>query len=322
MENFYENKVKLSSDDNDKLKGYADINKNRLIKGLEKSDYALPEKFSYQGSYATKTINQHLNSDYDIDIAVIFKEADINGDPLEARKRILAAILKEGGNFKKDPEIRTNAVTVWYAEGYHIDFAIHRIDTAGNLQHAGVEWTNRDPIALANWINDYNRRYSPNHSQGVLVKEHQFRRIVQLIKCFTKSRESWNLPGGLYISILASEAYQPNNDRDDLAFYQTIHDILLRLESKIDVYNPIDPGFKLNYKSEYTNQLLRLKDSLKTNITSLDPLFEGSCSRESALQAWQKFFNNDYWSELKNTGEPSRNKKIIFSPIKPYSNKI
>jgi hypothetical protein len=157
---FYKNHIRLEGDEVKKLAEYRDININRLKSGLDKLGEAQGTKFPYhqydwnQGGYAMHTLNQHPDNAYDIDVALVFKKEHLPGSALEARKRIADAFIKVGGNFSKEPGARTNAVTVWYAEGYHVDFAIYRTytDIFGStvIEHAGPDWTPRDPVEVTN----------------------------------------------------------------------------------------------------------------------------------------------------------------------------
>ena len=169
---FYDRYVRLSEDDKTKLRGYRDTNVDRLENGLVNLGHNTPLCTLGQGSYAMHTMVQHPDNDYDIDVAVIFADTDLPDNPLDARKRVLAGI-KAGGDsskFKQPPEARTNAVTVWYAAGYHIDLAVYRrrVDSWGNevTEHAGVNWTPRDPSEITNWFNDEVARQSPSSENG------------------------------------------------------------------------------------------------------------------------------------------------------------
>ena len=85
------------------LATHRDANLERLGRGLESLD--LPSRFTHrnQGSYAMRTLNKRADNDYDIDVAVIFKETDLPQTAYEARKRIENAMKEAGGNFSKEP---------------------------------------------------------------------------------------------------------------------------------------------------------------------------------------------------------------------------
>ena len=304
---FYKDHVRLDSDEKKKLAGYRDTNLERLKSGLDKlgeehdTTYAYYQYERNQGSYAMFTLNQHPDNEYDIDIAIVFKKDDLPSSALKARQRIANAFKKVASNFAQEPEARTNAVTVWYAEGYHIDFAVYRtyerVLGGTVIEHAGPEWTERDPMEVTNWFNNAVNQCSPLKKYGATVENHQMRRIVQLLKAFAKSRSSWNLPGGLIISVLASMNYKPNNYRDDVALYDTLVAIHNRLCLATQVWNPANPPELLTNKEEYKKQVERFRDELDSAITKLAPVFKDECTEDEAMKAWNKVFNHPFWAE-------------------------
>jgi hypothetical protein len=303
---FYSEHVRLSTDERKQLREYRDRNIRRLKDGLKKLGYKVPIRTPTQGGYAMRTLTQRPQNnpdvDHDIDVAVIFRQEDLPAGALDARKRVLAGVIEGGGNFKKDPEARTNAVTVWYQENYHVDLPVFRVrtDAFGQeiIEHAGVSWSPRDPMDITNWFTDIVNSLSPASENGATVETHQMRRIVQLLKYFAKSRSSWKLPGGLIISVLVAERYHSDNHRDDLALYETMSSIHRRIQGSSEVYNPVDPTQELTYKDEYVNQVSRFGDKLGDAMRWLSPLLETGCAREDALEAWNQVFKHSYWTDL------------------------
>ena len=334
MYEFYKNHVRLDSDERNKLAGYRNINLTRLKTGLDKlakehnTTYAHFHDHCNQGSYATFTLNQHPDNEYDIDVAIMFKKDNLPSSALKARQRIADAFKQVAGNFLKDPEARTNAVTVWYAEGYHIDFAIYRtyesLLDGTIIEHAGPEWTVRDPMDLTNWFNDAVNKDSPSKEYGATVEDYQMRRIVQLLKAFAKSRSSWNLPGGLIISVLVALCYKLDNHRDDVALYKTMEAIRDRLFQSTTVWNPVSLPELLTYKEEYTKQVEHFRDRLDSAITKLAPLFADDCTTDKAMSAWNKVFNHPFWAEASEeesetedySGADERN-PVLSDTVKP-----
>jgi hypothetical protein len=327
---FYRDHVRLSSEQRKDLAGYRDTNYARLKDGLDKLNFPHPQRKCDQGSYAMYSTNQHPNNNYDIDVAIIFDKEDLPSSPLDARKRIESAMQEGGGNFSKPPEARTNAVTIWYQEGHHVDLAIHRryFDTWGNevIEHAGIEWTSRDPMEITNWFNNTVNELSPSKDNGASVANGQMRRVVQLLKMFVKSRSSWQdsgktLPGGLLISTLVGkECYRSNSESDEKALYDTIVALHNRLQTNIEVNNPVDETQSLTYKDEYKNQVERFKEKLGKALEWLEPLLELEGDKESEAKAWKQFFNHDYWddlvdqiSEAKSLGEALRKTSFATS---------
>jgi hypothetical protein len=345
MYKFYDTHVRLSAEQRKELASYRDINFDRLKAGLDKLSYPRPARKCDQGSYAMHTTNQHPDNEFDIDVAIIFEKDDLPASPLDARKRIESAMKEGGGNFSKPPEARTNAVTVWYEEGHHVDLAIHRssTDVLGNevIEHAGAEWKKRDPMDITDWFNKRVADLSPSKANGATVEERQMRRIVQLLKIFTKSRSSWQesghtLPGGLIISTLVGDnnyCYVADANSDEKALYDTINALVNRLAISSEVYNPVDSTQALTYKDEYRNQVKRFKEKLEKALEWLAPLNDSSSDKEDVAKAWRQFFNHDYWDEviedIAKSKKMSSNNSIYVpagetitrsSPAKPWRN--
>lgn len=303
---FFKDHIRLKLDKVEELDVLRQRNIDRLNAGLEKLGYNGPVRTPTQGGRAMKTMNQipenNPDTDHDIDTATIFKREDLPENPLDARKRVLAGVKEGGGNFSRDPEARTNAVTVWYKNGYHVDLAVHRVytDIYGYevIEHAGVEWCRRDPAKITDWFKYRVELLSPTKGNGATVDAKQMRRIVQLLKYFSKTRSSWCLPGGLIISTLVSEKYVRDYYRDDKSLYETMQAIYYRLLVSVEVQNPVDPSYWLTYKDEYRNQVIQFRDKLCDALDWLSPLFDATCDREKAADAWNKVFKHSYWKNI------------------------
>jgi len=331
---FYDTHVRLGTDLRKQLAEYRELNITRLKNGLDDlaAETDRPHPYPYdcknQGGYAMHTLNQDPNggNDYDIDIALIFKKDDIPEDPLQARQRVRDALCKRCTNFTKEPEARTNAVTIWYAEGYHIDFAIYRTYTDNfgikHIEHASTEWKPRDPMEINNWFSERVSTLSPKAKQifpDPQVADGQMRRIVRYLKYFCRSRTSWSLPGGMVMSALVaeSEIYKANSDRDDLALYDTMVALRNRLKGSCKVYNPVDNSQELTGKTEVFNQVTRLRDRLDTAISKLSVLFdESKCTREKARFALDWIFNHEFLAKKESTKATIR---ADLSVVRKYS---
>lgn len=306
---FYDENVRLKEADRNKLREYKKLNVERLNSGIDSLNYKENKAYPHpivleQGSIPMHTANRHDDNDYDIDVAIIFPKSQLPSSALDSRKLVEKALREKTGNFTKQPEARTNAVTIWYSEGYHVDFAIYgqSMDIFGNTiyEHAGSVWKNRNPQDITNWFNNRVVNLSPKQNMGVTVENGQFRRIVRLIKKFTRSRENWSLPGGLVISILAAECYIPDYYRDDISFVKTINSIYNRLSYNRQVYNPTDKSSELTEKSKYKNEVNRLIDKLKQAVKKLEILSKSECNEEKGHDAWRWIFNSEFWkTEIK-----------------------
>lgn len=300
---FYNNHIKLDNEIYDQLREYRDKNLERVENGLAKLEQNKPIKNYGQGSYSMGTMVRQPNNDYDIDHAIIFRTEDLPEKSLDARTHVINALNKSGDAhlFSEPPTRRTNAVTVWYKDGYHIDLAVYRCseDIFGNetIEHAGSIWRKRHPVAMNTWFSGEVKKQSPKPGITVSVAEKQMQRIVQFLKMFTKAR-SENLPGGLIISVLVSECYVPDNDRDDIALVETMRAICDRTSYNTHVWNPVDTEYELTDKDEPLNQVKNLHQVLDKALEWLAPLFDSDCDETIAYRAWNKVFKHEYWDAL------------------------
>ncbi|MCY1018630.1 nucleotide-binding domain-containing protein [Pyxidicoccus sp. MSG2] len=254
-----------------------------------------------QGSYDMRTLNQHPQRQYDIDVAVIFRKEDLPKTALRARQRVAEALRSSLQSFATKPLARTSAVTVWYTRGEHVDLAIYRqvTDSDGKtvLEHASAQWRRRDPKAVSEWFSRQNQCLSPDPAAGASVRESQFRRIVRLVKTFARSRVSWDLPGGMILSTLVAEVYQPDLHRDDLAFYKTLIALRERLKRSPEVRSPVADDESLTSSPRRRAQVGRLIEKLDFVLPQLEVLQASTCLKVQALTAWWWVFNHDYWRE-------------------------
>lgn len=296
---FYKGHVRLSKAQVDKLAGYRETNKDRVENGLKNAENPLPVRHINQGSYAMRTINQHPENDYDIDVGVVFKKEDLKGPQgadktaLDARKMVCDAVQEK--RFKKQPEIRQNCVRVYYDKGHHVDMPIYREfeDKNGEtvIELASTDWKASDPEAVTKWFNQAVIDKSPDKTNG-----RQMRRITRLLKFWCKSRGSWNMPSGFIISkLLADGCYAPARDRDDQSLYDTMVRLKSKLAVSLDVYHPIIKDEKISEGKEAAMQ--EFKDRLETAIGDLAVLLDEDCTRQTALKVWKKFFNHSYFEE-------------------------
>ncbi|MHB8283643.1 MAG: nucleotide-binding domain-containing protein [Caulobacteraceae bacterium] len=303
---FHDQHVRLNDEAVKRLREVRDLNLDRIRLGLDDLEKPRFKDWRNQGGFAMETVvnDPAGESNHDLDAALIFDKEDLPAAALTARQRVRDALLKRASNFLQDPEARTNAVTVWYADGYHLDFAIYRRskDEIGNytFEHASTEWISRDPDEVTAWFNKTVEDKSPKADflgNAPKVRLHQLRRITRLVKWFCRSRPSWNLPGGMIGSTLVDECYRPDRDRDDVALYNTLTALKARLEGGCRVNHPRGDGRELTGKTQYLSQVELLKDKLSENLPKLAKLFEPSCTREQARHAWDWIFNHEFWAD-------------------------
>lgn len=291
---FYYNEVVLSKEETNKLREKKKLNIKRLNDGLKeyneenKTEYKVAETIE-QGSVAMYTVTQNQKNDYDIDVAIIFDDTNITEvGHREIKNIIVKALSKKCTNFKTPPEALKNCVRIVYSDNYHIDFAIYRRikndDGSYKYEHAGAtKWNPRDPRAINKWFKGE-------------IKKHgeKLRQAIRLSKMFCKSREIWQMPGGLIQSVLCDEKIQ-EYDRMDEMFYHTMKEIEQRLVLSIEVNNPTNTSLSLLLKQSDRDKMNNLCSRLKDKLSKLDVLFNTDCTKKQAIEAWNEFFNHDYW---------------------------
>ena len=317
---YHNEKVRLSEEEQNKLRSYRNINLNRLKKGLEKNDEPAYKKDISQGSYAMHTINQHPNNDYDIDVGIIFDREDLKGSQggdksaLAARQMVCDAM--QDDRFNTPPEVLKNCVRVYYEEGHHVDMPVYRQykDEDGDIiqELASSDWEESDPEAITKWYNDAVIDQSPDTANG-----RQMRRITRLIKKWARSRSYWNMPSGFIISVLVDEKYVPKEGRDDEALYETLKAIRNRLSCNKKVYNPVNGDLISDGKEA---QLQKMYDELDQALNeTLNVLENTDCSHEEAMKAWSKFFKDDFFKEqIKDSDESQRGYESVSVMTKPW----
>lgn len=282
-----------------------DANRNRLKTGLKNNKKPAPREFVKQGSYATKTMVQHPDNDYDIDDGVYFNKEELVGDRgaemsgLQVRQMVRDAL--DDGSFKKGPEVRSNCVRAYYAAGYHVDLPAYRrvtvTDSWGNETYhhelASSEWKRSDARDVTDWFDRENTRQSPDTTNG-----RQLRRIVRQLKKYARSRPSWSgqILSGFGITALVVECYRANLSREDTALYDTMSAIRNRLKWNLAVKHPVTPNETIT-KGNDDARAKFLRDRLAEAINALDPLFDPNCSRKKALKCWDKIFSTTFFSD-------------------------
>lgn len=276
---FYTSCVVLSQADQDELYNKKNLNIQRLKDGLK--EYNEENKTSYsvvedcvQGSVAMSTVVQNEDGDYDIDVAIVFCKDALGDKGAQATRNIVAdALRRKTKQFNAEPEVKTSCVRIKYVDGYHIDFAVYRrhydaLNGCWVYEHAGSDWAERELKGLTEWFKTQNTA-----SDGKL------RKVVRLSKMFCNSRESWkNMPSGLLQTVICDEKLQDTYYRIDELFYETMKEIVNRLESDTSVVAPVDNSRDLTPRKSDIQKMTNWKNRLKSKLEDLDILFKDDCT--------------------------------------------
>ena len=293
---YYNQEVVLPGEIQTDLYEKGKLNVKRLKEGLKvynqkhNTAYRLSEKIT-QGSMAMNTAVQNDSKDYDIDIAIVFRDDNIGDKGAQAIKNIVVEALNyKCGQFSVAPEKKTNCVRIRYSEGYHIDFAIYRKDVDWNdnvtYYHAGSDWKRRDPKAINNWF-----------KSSINDKGQNLRKVIRLSKMFCKSRDGWDMPGGLIQTVLCEERFH-EAERLDECFYNTMCSVRDRLAWNKEINNPTDSSLSLLQTEAHRARIETYYNRLNSYLSKLNVLNEPDCTREKAIAAWCDFFNHDFWTGL------------------------
>ncbi|MBL4701733.1 MAG: hypothetical protein JKX85_10805 [Phycisphaeraceae bacterium] len=306
IKQYHDGNVTLGKTQRDEMRDRRNNNRQRLKQGLHKNNdpYAIGQWT--QGSYAMWTMIQDEESDYDIDDGVYFDLEDLKGSSgadktaLDARKMVCAAL--QQGNFTTPPEVKTNCVRVHYQAGFHVDIPVYRRweeeniwgDTVKCQEIASANWKSSDPLAVTNWFKDTVKEKSPADDNT------QFRRIVRMMKKFSKSRKTWKkkMPSGFTLSKLAEEKYVACSGDDEQALHKTMKAIQSRLDRDLAVKHPVLNEWLAEEDCPKTSFL---KTKLADNLQHLVVLEQNKCSKTDALRAWRKVFKDSFFKDKADT---------------------
>lgn len=316
---FYRLHVVLSQANQNELYEKKELNIQRLKDGLK--EYNVENETSYsikescvQGSVAMSTVVQNENSDYDIDVAVVFDKAVLGDKGARAARNIVADVIgRKTKQFNAIPEVKTSCVRVKYATGYHIDFAVYMCyydDSRDKwiYEHAGNDWSERELTSLTDWFKAQND-----------TSDKKLRKVVRLSKMFCKSRNSWaNMPSGLIQTVLCDEKLQDSYERIDELLYYTMKQVVKRLESNLSVVAPVDNGRDLTPRKSDEQKMTNWKNRLQSKLEDLDILFKDDCTEADALQAWYGFFKHDFWNDSMSESASYTSILVVKKTISPF----
>ncbi len=209
---------------------------------------------------------------------------------------MVRAAVASTDNFKTPPEVRGNCVRIYYADGFHVDMPVYRTFEENGLSHKELAstgtWKTSAPEDITNWFNGQVKAKSPDETNG-----RQMRRMVRLLKAWSKSRSSWRMPSGFVLTVLVDEAYYNNptwKDRDDLALLQVMRSIRNRLQLNERVYRPVSPTEEITRESTL-GRVQKLRDELEFAIAELSKIERADCDELMALKALKDVFCTDYF---------------------------
>lgn len=322
---FYTKKVALPTPEQTEMRDRRDTNRQRLKLGLEADKQPKPYGMHSQGSYAMRTMIQDADNDYDIDDGAYFYKEDLVGpqggemSALAVRQMVCEAM--QDDRFKTAPEVLKNCVRVYYNAGFHVDVpSYRRIEVKDpwsgavteRFELASSDWKISDPREVTKWFKRQNKALSPDFSDS----DGQYLRVVKLLKMFARSRSSWKgqIATGFMITKLAADHFYPHASRDDISLRNVMKNIEARVQR--DIAHPTLPDEKIGGDDD--PRLKFFKAKLKENLEHLLVLDDQECTHEDAMNAWDRVFSTDWFSEQPDPdGGESASAGTVGAPSSP-----
>lgn len=308
LKSFRKDKIRLLSDLKNKLLEHRKSNRDRLISRIpdQITDCLISySSFKPQGSMAVDTIIQtkFIYEEYDIDDGLVFQRDDLvdkDGNELsssEVRRRVLKALKDK--RFVKQPKLTKNAIRVFYKEEdeerHHIDIPVYRVfenNFGETIREVASEdgWLESDPTQVNCWFNqlvvDKNKI-----SDGYGTR---LRQLIQLLKRFCRSRNNWDMPSGMKLTMLVVECQPSYSDRLDTNFKRLLEELKDRLEFDKIIRNLAHPDQPELTRTSSDSNVENLKDKVDEALNELSVLDEEENNNErSSRKAWDWIFQSD-----------------------------
>ena len=288
----YDGVIKLADSKKGKLKTNRKALREKIEKYFGEKCWGKPE-FKSQGSFPLDTNLNPIKKttedgedkeEYDLDDGVyVYSSEEDRKTTATYHKRIMDAV--EG--HAADEIDKTTCVRVVYADGHHIDLPCYwsvEKDDAPQLAHKSKGFIDSDPSEFKSWVD---QKISNADSSG------QLRRMIRYFKGWKNHREvtnsNLNLPSGFIWTILICENFV-KDDRDDLAFKETLQKIKELLDSSYACYRPTTPS----------GEELLCNYPQNTVISELQKVYDNACAaidsdcEEKSSDFWRKVFGERF----------------------------
>ena len=308
IEAFRDEKVRLSSDFLEKLLAHRQANRDRLIRRLPELIPGVTlgdSSFRPQGSVAMQTVIQtrFVDEEYDIDDGLLLwkhqlKDKDGNELTSEQVRELVRGALKDK-RFSRQPKICTNCIRVFYAdedeEKHHVDFPVYRRYLDANEKQvrelAGESgWLPSDPTQVNKWFDaEIEARNKRAAGWGT-----QMRHLIQLLKRFCRSRNEWDLPNGMKLTMLVAECQPPYRERIDVALRELLNNLKNRLCRNKAIKNLAHPDKPDLTRTSSDQNVVDLETRIGESLDQLGILDKADANNaDSARTAWDWIFKSD-----------------------------
>lgn len=314
----YNRAIKLTDESRTILIGFRDSLRKRM-----KSNYLLIPTdqrknleldFQSQGSYVMDTIIKPLNDDFDLDDGVYFQ----NGIPIKERPEpqifhdwVVKAVDKDN-DYEKVTD-RHACIRVQYKQGFHIDLPIYYADNydSPDLGDTKQGWILSNPVEFIAWFEEKTNsgfqkaffyealKYAEPYEKwlsDIRKKDCQLRRLVRYMKAWADLKRN-AMPCGIVMTILVANNFN-ENDRDDIAFRETLVNIRYYLNSNgFKCPRPTSPIGEDLFANTSQKDKEYFMNALNSIIESADKAIAASNEKDSC-QEWEKHFGGRFPCQL------------------------
>lgn len=274
----FDERIKLSKSKKKSLRISRDSLRGKIRDKFKDEGYDV--KFCWQGSFAMNTIITPKDGDYDIDDGIYIQT---DSEPEESTTTLHRWIVEAAENHTNQPPTDKNAcVRVHFADGHHIDLVLYHMkesDEHPRLAHKRDGWIVSDPKEFMHWFN------------AQCDESGQLKRIVRYFKAWADDLRG-DMPCGLVFTILATNN-MVSNERDDIAFLETMRIIQDSLNSSFVCYRPTTPSDEdlfADYSETRKNYFL---DRLSSFVRSGEQALE-EVNQKDACPKWKRHFGQRF----------------------------
>ncbi len=292
----FNERIKLSESKKGSLRISRDSLRGKVRDKFKDKDYNV--RFCWQGSFAMNTIITPKDGDYDVDDGIYIQTDSEPEVSIATLHRWIVEAAEDHTN--QPPSDKNTCVRVHFADGHHIDLVLYYMkesDEHPQLAHKRDGWIVSDPKEFMDWFN------AQCDDKG------QLKRIVRYFKAWADDLRG-DMPSGLILTILAAESIVLD-DRDDIAFFETMKGIQDQLNSSFVCYRPTTPDDEdlfADYSETRKSYFLdRLSAFAQSGQQALDEV-----NQKDACPKWKRHFGKRFPCEL--AEDRLENAKAFDSP--------
>jgi hypothetical protein len=301
------NTIQLSATKVANLRRSRDAIRDCVINYYKERELA-PPNFCGQGSFKVKTGINQSDEDYDVDHGIYLQHLPEKRENWPATKTVHKEICTAvNGQTDLPVEDKQACVRVRYKKEYHVDLAIYG-EYDGKIYLArkdNEQWEENSPKLFTQWFLD-----------KLKVSGEQLRSVVKYIKKWSYYNGYIDDISGFLITILTGDHFFQYADRDDIALFETLKNIVSHLEYQRKILRPVDPKKNMTgsmSEKDMDRMITRFKDFRDSaeKATSIG-------SKEEAQKIWRQLFGDDFPKYVEKQDRPTSPIYTVTRENKPW----